>query len=173
MTPPRRREKGVVVQQLPDELLIYDTETDRALCLNATAALVYTLCDGQTSPEGIAAQVKDKLGLAEAGPLVSLALSQLARARLLEGPSRGTARLLPRRRLLRQLGIAAALMPSVFSLVAPSALSAASGITSQGCVSVAHGSCPNQKCSDLPAIPSQTLCRRNSLPGAFPKCTCS
>jgi hypothetical protein len=39
---PKKRRKGLVVHALPDETLVYDLENDRALCLNRTAALVFS-----------------------------------------------------------------------------------------------------------------------------------
>ena len=38
---PRARTEGLVVTELPDELLVYDLERHRAYCLNPTAALVF------------------------------------------------------------------------------------------------------------------------------------
>ena len=38
---PRARTEGLVVTELPDELLVYDLERHRAHCLNPTAALVF------------------------------------------------------------------------------------------------------------------------------------
>ena len=46
---PLARNEGLVIKELPDELLIYDTETDRAHCLNETAAFVWLRCDGRKS----------------------------------------------------------------------------------------------------------------------------
>src|ERR1700675_4268578 len=46
---PLARREGLVIQELPDEVLIYDRERDKAHCLNQTAALVWKYCDGKTS----------------------------------------------------------------------------------------------------------------------------
>ena len=51
---PHARKEGLVVKELPDELLVYDLERHRAHCLNPTAALVWKHSDGQTSVEEIA-----------------------------------------------------------------------------------------------------------------------
>ena len=46
---PRARKEGLVVQDMPDELLVYDVDRHKAHCLNQTAALVWKRCDGKTS----------------------------------------------------------------------------------------------------------------------------
>ena len=51
---PRMREQGLVVDDLPDEVLVYDLDRHQAHCLNRTAALVWRHCDGQTTVKEIA-----------------------------------------------------------------------------------------------------------------------
>ena len=58
---PKRRE-GLVERELPDELILYDPETDRAFLLNHTSAAVWDLCNGQSPKEEIAEALVRHLG---------------------------------------------------------------------------------------------------------------
>jgi Coenzyme PQQ synthesis protein D (PqqD) len=53
-TMPRAREAGLIVRELEDETLVYDADTDRAHCLNQTAARIWKHCDGTSSVPQIA-----------------------------------------------------------------------------------------------------------------------
>ncbi len=44
---PIARKKDVVVQELPDEVLIYDLKSNKAMCLNEISAFVWHNCDGK------------------------------------------------------------------------------------------------------------------------------
>ena len=50
---PRMREQGLITDELPDEILVYDLDRHKAHCLNRTAALVWRQCDGKTSSMNI------------------------------------------------------------------------------------------------------------------------
>ena len=51
---PKTRQNDLVVQELPDEVLIYDLKNNKAYCLNHTAAFVWQHSDGQTPVKQIA-----------------------------------------------------------------------------------------------------------------------
>ena len=130
---PQMRKRGLIIDELTDEVLVYDLDSDQAHCLNRTAALVWRCCDGNTS----ATEIARRLSVALAAPfneeLVWLALGQLEKLQLLEDsisvPSQFTQ--LSRRRMIRQLGLAAAVaVPLVTSIVAPTAVQAATCIPS-------------------------------------------
>ena len=53
---PRRRD-DLIERELPEELILYDPENDRAFLLNRVAALIWDLCDGNNSVEMIADQI--------------------------------------------------------------------------------------------------------------------
>jgi hypothetical protein len=177
---PCKRSRGLIVHALPDETLVYDLSGDQAMCLNATAALVFAMCDGRTTPEAMAKSLARRLDVADAAPLVTAALDELAKAKLLEGKAARKGAKIPRRALLKKAGIAAALAPAVFAILAPTAASAASYILpgvaplTPGCAQVASPAprCPNQKCTPL-RFP-QRYCR-TALTGSGPQrrtCTC-
>src|SRR6516225_4369959 len=52
---PHRREKELLIEQLPGETVIYDTSNQKAHCLNPVASLVWQHCDGRTCVEELAA----------------------------------------------------------------------------------------------------------------------
>jgi len=146
------RNQGLVIQELPDEVLIYDLERDRAHCLNETAALVWRRCDGRNSTAEIARTLGDQLKCEVDEKIVWLALDQLGRNHLLEEqpspPQPMTA--MNRRVMVRALGItAAAAIPIVTSIVAPAPAQAASGCVPAGQACTAGGTpcCGNSVCS--------------------------
>jgi hypothetical protein len=57
-----------VIQELPDETLVYDLQRNRAHCLNRTAALVWRHCDGQATVADLARSLKDTLNLPPTRP---------------------------------------------------------------------------------------------------------
>jgi hypothetical protein len=119
---PRVRKQGLVVTELPNELLVYDLERHKAHCLNPTAALVFKQCDGRKSVEQVARTLGKELDVAADERLVWLSLDRLARANLLEArptPPLAAERY-SRRELVRRVGLAAATLPVVATVLAPS-----------------------------------------------------
>jgi len=139
---PQTRRSGLLIRELPDELLVYDQEQHRAHCLNRTAALVFQQADGTRTLDELARALDPA---AAAGPdavsAVTLAVAQLAEAGLLEGhplPD-GPASSLSRREVARRFGIAAAiLLPAVATLVAPTPAEAAATCV-QSCAGQLNG----------------------------------
>ncbi|HEY6230134.1 MAG TPA: PqqD family protein [Pyrinomonadaceae bacterium] len=128
---PRRRADGLVIHDLPDEVLVYDRERDQAHCLNQTAALVWRACDGRLLPGEIAQNLTAKLDTPVSEAVVLLALAQLDQFHLLEPSSsyQATVPGLSRRQLVRTLGVAAAVgLPVITSIVAPTPAQAATCI---------------------------------------------
>ncbi|MFI5180927.1 MAG: PqqD family peptide modification chaperone [Thermoanaerobaculia bacterium] len=125
---PRAKQEGLILEELPDELLVYDRDRHRAHALNAAAALVFKRCDGRTSMEDLARALAPLVGEDRSGEVVAFALRQLHEAKLLED-SQSTATLpVPRsrRQLIALLGAAAASLPLVTSIVAPTPAAAQS-----------------------------------------------
>ncbi len=50
---PKAATGDLVVQYTGDELLVYDLEANRAVCLNNTSRLVWHYCDGKTETSAI------------------------------------------------------------------------------------------------------------------------
>src|SRR5262245_52397077 len=126
---PAARSHQLTIQELPEETLVFDHINQKAHCLNRTAGQVWKLCDGRTS----LAEAARRLELPEVA--VGLALEQLERRRLLQGPvvpfaaeeNRRT-----RRDLLKKLAAAALVLPVIMTIKAPSAWASAS-VVATGC----------------------------------------
>ena len=144
---PRARSEGLLVRELEGEVLVYDLERHRAVCLNRAAAAVWRSCDGRTDVAGLGRALGGESGGGEEA--VWLALEQLVRDRLIDGrpPRRAGSRRVTRRELIRRLGLAAAAaLPLVTSIVAPTPAQAASPLGSgQPCTSSAQ--CASGVCS--------------------------
>lgn len=52
---PKARQSQLIVKDLPDEVLVYDLDRDKAHCLNHTAGMVWKNCDGKSNVTEIAA----------------------------------------------------------------------------------------------------------------------
>jgi Coenzyme PQQ synthesis protein D (PqqD) len=119
---PRGRSEGILVERLEDGLVIFDTETDQAHSLNATAAAVLTAADGtRTVPE-----IAEAAGLEETAALA--ALQQLGGRGLLDGPMPVSRRSMLRRTAL--VGAVIAAVPVIETVVIPTAVAHASTPTS-------------------------------------------
>src|SRR5215813_6909943 len=144
---PRARRDGLLVKELPDELLVYDLFRQKAHCLNRTAALVWNQCDGETTVEQLVLLLGKESNAPVDREVVWMAFDQLSKAHLLQGRARtwpGASRI-SRRELIRRAGAAAAIaLPIVSSIVVPDAVQAATCRPSNAsCTS------PAQCCSQL------------------------
>ena len=127
---PRARQRGLIIEDLPGEVLVFDSERDRAHCLNQTAALVWKYCDGKTTVSQMARKLERDLNTPNVDErMVSYALEQLSRDHLLDESFVPAAMLsgLTRRQMVRALGLAAVIaVPVVTSIVVPTAQAATS-----------------------------------------------
>jgi hypothetical protein len=126
---PKARAEGLVVRELADEVLVYDLDTHRAVCLNSAAAAVWRLCDGHRTAADIRRALEKTAGDALPEEVVWLALEHLGRDRLLDARVRRPAQLvgITRREMIRRVGLTAAIaVPVITSIVAPTPADAAS-----------------------------------------------
>ncbi len=140
---PLARKDGLVIQELPDEVLVYDLDNDRAHCLNQTAAFVWQRCDGRNTTAQIARKLGQQFDCPVDEKIVWLALDQLGRNHLLERQPIPPPALMGmnRRAMVRALGLAAALaIPVVTSILAPMPAQAAT-CTPQGGACVDSSTC--------------------------------
>lgn len=137
---PIARKAGLVIQEVPDEVLVYDLETNKAHCLNQSAAMIWRSCDGNNTVSEIAELVGTQAGGKVTEDFVWLAIDQLSQNRLLEKEISVSFEGQSRREALKKIGLATMVaVPVIASLVAPqSALAAAS------CACVAPGDCATQ-----------------------------
>lgn len=164
------RQKDLVVQELPDELMLYDLKRHKAHCLNTTAALVWNHCNGRTTVAEMAALLEKEVGSPVDEELVLYALDKLSKADLLEEQlNLSGANGLSRRRMMKRLGVGAmAAIPTVMSLVSPVAATSVTVVVTTK--KVADGTCdsppgphPNPRCfTDTCCTGSSKLCVGNS-----------
>jgi hypothetical protein len=146
---PIARQNGLVVQQMPDEVLVYDLESNKAHCLNHSAAFVWKSCDGGNSIMDIVRNFELSGGGKVTEDFVWLAIDQLNENGLLENSIAPRFQGQSRRQLLKTIGLASMVaLPVIASLVAPQS---ALGATSCTCVTVANcivlPNCPTGICS--------------------------
>jgi hypothetical protein len=128
-TLPRARKSELVLKEVAGEMLVYDRTSDKAHCLNPTAALIWAHCDGNTTVAEMTQLLASELQTPVADEVVWLALDQLGKSRLLQERWARPAGIdqMSRRALVRRLGFAATVtLPLVSSIVAPTAAAAAS-----------------------------------------------
>src|SRR5262244_702555 len=81
---PLARIEEIVVQELPDEVLVYDLRQNKAHCLNRTAAFVWNRCDGHSTPDEIAEMMEKEWNSPVSVDAVWFALNKLSKADLLQ-----------------------------------------------------------------------------------------
>lgn len=124
-----RKSPSVYTETLNDEMCVYEWTSKEVHALNATAARVWAMCDGKTSVSEMTDRLCAEFHLPNAEAVVWLALWEFKKKHLIEGelavpPDH---RALSRRDLIVKLGLTAAALPVVTSIVAPTALQAQSG----------------------------------------------
>lgn len=153
---PQIRKNGLVVQELPDEVLVYDLDSSKAHCLNDSAAVVWRACDGSHSVADIVKTFEKTSGSKVTEDFVWLAIDQLNDNGLLEA---GTAKRFAgqsRRDVLKKIGLASMIaLPVIASLVAPQ--------NALGSVS----------CQCTPGGPGNTYCQGGTVPPGCPMNSCS
>lgn len=126
---PKSRQEEIAVQELENEVLIYDFRTDKAFCLNKTSAMVWLACDGTKSVSEISLEIGKKVQSPVSENLVWLAIDQLIEDDLMDDSQPVVSKFqgLSRREVIKKVGLTSMIaLPLVFSLVAPTAAAGAS-----------------------------------------------
>lgn len=145
---PEARREGLVIQELADEVLVYDRERNKALCLNQTAALVWKHCDGKTPVSEVARALEERVHAPVDEELIWLGIQQLNKAHLLEQARRLPERGMSRRQVIRRIGLGAAVAaPLVTSILAPAAAHAATCVGNGGSCTTSAQCCSGCLCS--------------------------
>jgi len=82
----KARKEGLFVEQIGNELVVYDQEKKRAHRLNQTSGLVWRHCDGTKTVSDIAEILKKELNEIADENLVLVSLGQLDSVHLLQEP---------------------------------------------------------------------------------------
>jgi hypothetical protein len=147
---PNARRHDLIVEELADEVLVYDLKTDQAHCLNRMSALIWKNCDGEKNETEIAAALAQELQSPVSVPVVMLGLEELASFDLLQnetneasGPGKLPPATVSRRQLIQNLGLAATLsLPLIMSISTPTA-AGVGGSTTDPCIANPRGiGCP-------------------------------
>lgn len=152
---PKSRKENLVIQELEGEILIYDLEKNKALCLNETSALVWQTCDGSRTIAGISDAIGKQLNSQINEDLIWLALDQLSKENLIENKDEIKSKFagMSRREAVRKVGLASLIaLPVIASITAP--------------VAAQTGTCVNQP----PGTPG---CQPNGMTCASPIECCS
>lgn len=161
---PMARKTGLVVQEMPDEVLVYDLDTNKAHCLNQSAAFIWSSCDGKNSVMDIVQQFESNGRGKVTEDFVWLAIDQLNENGLLENKVAPRFVGTSRRQVLKTIGLASVVaLPVIASLVAPQR---AYGVASCNCTSNGDCGMPNNA-----TCPSTTNCNNLGLcaPNAPPR----
>lgn len=128
---PCARQEGLLFTPLNDELVIYDTERNKAHSLNRVASLVWKYCDGHTEVSQIQRLVAQEFQAPVDEQVIWLALQQLQLNRLLEERVQTPSNLISRREAAKRFGkIAGIVVPLVASTLIPPAVAAGSCLAS-------------------------------------------
>lgn len=140
---PVARKEGLVIQEMADEVLVYDLETNKAHCLNRTAAAIWKSCDGKNTVSDISKLLADTSGAVAGEDIIWLAIDRLNKTNLLEKRLTVDFDNQNRREVIKKVGLAAVVaLPIITSLVAPTVASAGSTCpASTGCTCQFSGTC--------------------------------
>jgi hypothetical protein len=161
---PFLRTENLVVKELPDELLIYDLEKNKAFCFNETARLIMEECDGTKTIDEAIESLNRKLKSNLSEEIVWMTIEQLKKADFIEKdyqiPIQTTK--VTRRKILQTAATLGIALPIVTSLVAPTAANAQSGCvgTNGSCISTQNGSncCQSLVCINTESGPTSFTC---------------
>ena len=150
---PMARQNGIVVQEMPDEVLVYDLDSNKAHCLNSSAAQVWKSCDGSNTVADIVKQFDGKV----TEDFVWLAIDQLNENGLLQNEIAPRFAGQSRRQVLKTIGLASMVaIPVIASLVAPS-----SAMAAVSCTCTNNNSCNGRACPSTNNCNSLGLCAPN------------
>ncbi len=150
---PLARKTDIVVQDLDNEILIYDLRENKAFTLNETSATIWQLSKGDKTISEIADILSAKFNSQINDEFVFLAIEQFHKENLVENfdEMHGLFSGFSRRAIIKRVGFATAVaLPMLFSVIAPSSISAQSACAATpfptGCPCTANPNCANFCC---------------------------
>ncbi len=133
---PKTDSSEFVIQELPDELLLYNLSKNKAYALNNTSGFVWQNCTGEKTIKEIANDLENHLQKNVPEELIWLTLKKLHAEDLIiiEDETIFNEINTNRREILKKAGLATLVaLPIVSSLIAPQAAAAQSGIILEQC----------------------------------------
>jgi Coenzyme PQQ synthesis protein D (PqqD) len=151
---PMARQNGLVVQEMPDEVLVYDLDSNKAHCLNQSAAFVWKSCDGNSSVADIVREFELTGGGKITEDFVWLAIDQLSEKGLLEAKVAPKFAGQSRRQVLKTVGLASIIaLPVIASLVAPQ-----NAFAVVSCSCVQNSDCATTNCVSMVNCNGSNIC---------------
>lgn len=132
MNNPQIRTDKILVQELLDETLIYDSKIDKVYCLNHSLSAVWNACDGKRSFNDLRSEVSAKLRYDVTDEFILLSLKYLGEHNLLTefDGNRPEYSAMSRRNLIKKAGLATMIaLPVITMIIAPPPSGAASAPT--------------------------------------------
>lgn len=170
---PRSRQTEIVIQEFDDEVVIYDLKNDKALALNKTCTFVWQRCNGNQEISQISQALAKHNNQSANEDIVWLAIKILTKADLLENAEDLKSNFdgLNRRTMVKKIGLATMIaLPMISTLIAPTAINAASGAPciaiNQGCTFsnfTQSDCCSNLRCDQ--ASPTTGICMNCFMTG--------
>lgn len=131
---PLARSQGLLIEDVESEKVIFDEQTKHAHCLTALAAVVFTHCDGKTSPAELVDIASNRVAESVSEEQIDNALAQLQERGLLESQPHVT---FSRRDVLhKSAALGAAAAATLVFTVDPTVAQAAGTCTSIRCTLV-------------------------------------
>lgn len=166
---PKARTSEIVVQDVDDELLIYNLKTNEAHHLNKTISMVWQNCDGKTSYAEMSAILSRELGEEVEADFVWIALKELEKIELLgEIDPAGGFENLSRRKVLFKYALPAIAVPIVVSLVTPASAAQVQGSclgeNESDCFNPATPCCPGLICASQDGVVAPGVCIPSPVP---------
>lgn len=157
---PLARKENIVIQELNDEVLIYDLILNEAFCLNETSGIIWQMCDGTKTVAEISQAVGKKFDTNISEGFVWLALEQLKKEKLIDSQLTPPTEFagMTRREIIRKVGFASMVaLPVVASVIAPTSVNAQSCLANNAMCNVAMDTCcPSGICA--PVVMSGNIC---------------
>lgn len=165
--------QNLLVQELTDEVLIYDQATNKSYCLNETAKTVFNACDGEHSVADVSLP-KD---------MIYFSLDELKRQNLIETDYVSPFDGISRREVIKKVGLASMVaLPVITGLLAPQASQAASACVNANGSPAGTTLFGGVSCGNTDSAVCQNVCQQfgggnccsgqTQLNGTCPSCTC-
>jgi hypothetical protein len=180
VTCPTARSEGMLVEQIGDEAVVFDSVRNTAHCLSPLATAVYMGADGRTRREDLAEVAASTVGEPVSVEAVDAAVGELQELGLIEEPSGMTRRTMVGRTAMATAALSAA--PLVTSIVTPAGAASATlqlECPPSMCASQSEGdkycNCLNT-CEPTEGQPNEPACAEYELSGVagpqYDSCEC-
>ncbi|HRH46802.1 MAG TPA: hypothetical protein PKY82_34470 [Pyrinomonadaceae bacterium] len=143
-TLPLAKSEDFVVQELKNEVLIYNLKTNKALCLNSTASFIWNKCVPNSNYQDVINEFEKVHHQKIDDDFIDLVLDELSKADLLQGKRTFLNEKVSIREVLLRYGLMAVALPMIINVIAPTAAQSASGAPEPLCAAVV----PLQMCLD-------------------------